>query len=77
MGFCVFLLLSFGWVISMYIYLLLSCTLMLFFVSQKRHTPLHLAALSRKHLAAQLLIGHGADLTVIGGIVSFASLFWG
>ena len=36
---------------------------------QKQYTPLHLAALSKKHLAAQLLIGHGADVTVIGGLV--------
>lgn len=39
------------------------------FPSQKNYTPLHLAALSKKHLVAQLLIGHGADVTVIGGLV--------
>ena len=46
------------------------CTaLILDFPSQKNYTPLHLAALSKKHLVAQLLIGHGADVTVIGGLV--------
>ena len=39
------------------------------FPSQKNYTPLHLAALSKKHLVAQLLIGYGADVTVIGGLV--------
>ena len=47
----------------------LCMALILDFPSQKNYTPLHLAALSKKHLVAQLLIGHGADVTVIGGLV--------
>ncbi|XP_074636507.1 uncharacterized protein LOC141894679 isoform X3 [Acropora palmata] len=35
---------------------------------KNKYTALHVAALNKKHLAAQLLVGFGADVTVIGGV---------
>ncbi|KAK2558254.1 Ankyrin-1 [Acropora cervicornis] len=36
--------------------------------NKNKYTALHVAALNKKHLAAQLLVGFGADVTVIGGV---------
>lgn len=36
--------------------------------NKRKYTPLHLACLSKKHQVVQLLIGHGADVTVDGGL---------
>ena len=39
-------------------------------IPQKNYTPLHIAVISKKHLAVQLLIGYGANVDMKGGPVS-------